>query len=309
MREAMPLPPSPNAFANSPLFRAAHRRKDEGFLAGAIVDKQARVAILQGGSVLCDETGVVWLKGTAATLGDAASPVLFLGLSECEHGYFAVSLAANADLEELGVASFGQMVDMRSAAARVPLDELAIVGAAKALFEWHAKHRFCANCGAESQAVEAGWKRLCHSCGAEHFPRVDPVVIMLPVRGEHCLLGRQGRFPKGMFSALAGFVEPGETIEEACARETLEEVGLTVHAVRIHSNQPWPFPSSLMIGLICEVDAGEVRLDDEIDQTVWLTKDEARAALNGGVDTAQGRVWAPPPFAIAHQLLKAWVES
>lgn len=305
----MSLPPRLNAFANSPLDRAAHHRKDAGWIARALDDPTAQLCILQDGAILCDDAGVVWLNGAAAGLADRAAPVVFLGLRRDGAPVFAATLGKSAALDDLPIAGLGALTDMRAAAARLPTHDLAIVGAAKALFEWHAKHGFCAQCGAKSDAADAGWKRQCESCGAEHFPRIDPVVIMLPVRGDQCLLGRQARFPAGMYSALAGFVEPGETIEEACSRETAEEVGLTTTAVQMHSSQPWPFPSSLMIGLICEVADGDVRLDDEISDTVWLSRAQARAALAGGVDTPSGRVWAPPPFAIAHQLLKSWADG
>ena len=134
---------------------------------------------------------------------------------------------------------------------------------------------------------------------------------MLPVLGERCCLGRQSRFPRGMYSALAGFVEPGESLEEACAREVQEGVGLNTIDVRYHSTQPWPFPHSLMVGLIAEVSGDELTLDkDEIDEAVWITRDEARAAISGGVTLAGGqRVFAPPPFAIAHQLIKSWAKE
>ncbi|NDC59639.1 MAG: NAD(+) diphosphatase, partial [Alphaproteobacteria bacterium] len=184
------------------------------------------------------------------------------------------------------------------------------LGCAKALFEWHARHRFCSNCGEKTDIVEAGWKRKCAACDGEHFPRVDPVVIMVPVHGDRCCLGRQKRFPPGMYSALAGFVEPGESLEEACAREIFEEVGLRATTVRYHSSQPWPFPSSMMIGLIADVTDDAVTLDkDEIDEAVWLTKEEARQALAGGLKGDAGMIWAPPPFAIAHQILKAWASG
>lgn len=304
----MTLPPRLNAFANSPLDRAGQLRKDQAFLAQALQSDSARVCVLQDGAVLCDDAGVLWLNGSAAALATSA-PVMFHGNDPHGAPVFAVSLPSRVDINDTPIAGLGAFTELRAAAPVLESGDLAIVGAAKALFEWHAKHGFCANCGEKSTPADAGWKRVCAACSTEHFPRVDPVVIMLPVHEDRCLLGRQSRFPKGMFSALAGFVEPGESIEEACARETLEEVGLTVHAARIQSSQPWPFPSSLMIGLICETTGDAVRLDDEIDETVWLTRDEARAALDGGVDTANGRVWAPPPFAIAHQILKAWVNG
>ena len=143
----------------------------------------------------------------------------------------------------------------------------------------------------------------CPACGAEHFPRIDPVTIMLIVRGDQCLLGRQPRFPPGMFSALAGFVEPGESIEEACAREVKEESALTALRVTYHSSQPWPMPHSLMIGLIAEVDEGEAVADpDELDEVRWFTRDEARRLLAGELLG----LFCPPPMAIAHSLIRAW---
>ena len=174
---------------------------------------------------------------------------------------------------------------------------------AKAVFEWRRRHRFCSACGQESQVAEAGWKRTCPACGVEHFPRTDPVVIMLPVNGARCLLGRQAVFPRGMYSALAGFMEPGESIEEACARELSEEAGLHATSVHYHSSQPWPFPASLMIGLIAQVADGEARPDQtELEAVRWFGRDEASALLQGEVTDT----FAPPSFAIAHQLIKAW---
>ena len=155
-------------------------------------------------------------------------------------------------------------------------------------------------------AADAGWKRICPACGAEHFPRTDPVAIMLPAQGERCLLGRQAVWPKGMWSALAGFIEPGETIEEGCARELNEEAGLEAVSVRYHSTQPWPYPSSLMIGLIAEVASGDAAPNDsELEAVRWFTREEARALLAGKLEGA----FAPPRLAIAHQLIKAWTEG
>ena len=154
--------------------------------------------------------------------------------------------------------------------------------------------------------VDGGWKRQCPSCKAEHFPRTDPVVIMLAVHGERCMVGRQEIWPKGMYSALAGFLEPGESIEEACARELFEEAGLKAVSVEYHSTQPWPYPSSLMIGLIAQVDSDEATPDQtELSEVRWFTKQEARDVLAGKVEG----VFAPGPLAIAHQLLKTWAES
>ncbi len=301
---------NPNTFADYPLDKAGFRRRDGAWMAEALAHDAAQLAVFRHMQPFCDEAGVLWLSGHArdAVCGPDAL-TLFLGVDEEGRPYFAADFTG--DLESAPIAGLGAFDDMRAAAARLPARESAILGCAKALFEWHAKHRFCANCGAPSAVTDAGWRRVCAACNTEHFPRVDPVVIMLPVLGDRCCLGRQKRFPRGMYSALAGFIEPGESMEEACAREVHEEVGLTVTAVRYHSTQPWPFPSSLMIGLICEVSGDALTLDnDEIDEAIWLTRDEARAALSGGVTLAGGaRAFVPPPLAIAHQLVKAWAEA
>ncbi|MEH6678613.1 NAD(+) diphosphatase, partial [Phenylobacterium sp.] len=154
--------------------------------------------------------------------------------------------------------------------------------------------------------VDGGWKRQCPVCKAEHFPRTDPVVIMLPYLGDRCMMGRQEAWPPGMFSALAGFLEPGESIEEACARELAEEAALKTVSVRYHSTQPWPYPSSLMIGLLAEVENDQAAPDQtELSEVRWFTRAEARDLLAGKIEG----VFAPGPLAIAHQLLKAWAEE
>lgn len=201
------------------------------------------------------------------------------------------------------------VTDLRSVAIHqpVPVGEIGALAQAKSLLLWHARRRFCSNCGAETQAAQAGLRRDCPRCGAQHFPRTDPVTIMLVSRGETCLLGRQARFVPGSYSCLAGFVSPGETIEDAVRREVKEEAGLAVGAVRYALSQPWPFPSSLMIGCYGEALEEAITVDrDELEDARWFSRDEALSMLErrhpGGLTT-------PPPMAIAHHLIRGWVEG
>jgi NAD+ diphosphatase len=199
-----------------------------------------------------------------------------------------------------------KLVDLRSIAAGglVPQDQGAMLAAAKALMNWHTRHRFCSNCGAPTDVAVAGWRRDCPVCKAIHFPRTDPVVIMLAVDGDACLLGRQPRFPKGMYSALAGFVEPGETIEAAVRREVREEAGVVCRAVQYFASQPWPFPASLMIGSFAQAESRALEVDRvELEDARWFSRDEAIALIEGGHPDG---LLAPAAMAIAHHLLRRW---
>jgi NAD+ diphosphatase len=200
----------------------------------------------------------------------------------------------------------GTFEEMRPLALVLPHGEAAIAGEAKSLLDWHRRHGFCAVCGHATDVAAAGWKRICPQCGAEHFPRVDPVVIMLPVFGDRCLLGRQAAWPPGRMSTLAGFMEPGESIEEACAREMHEEAGLVATSVHYVAAQPWPFPSTLMIGLIAEVANDHAVADGvELEAVRWLTRDEAKLV----VADEHPEVSAPNAYAIAHHLLNTWANG
>ncbi|GIK47734.1 MAG: NAD(+) diphosphatase [Hyphomonadaceae bacterium] len=299
-------PHNPNAFTRSPLDRAGHHRRDKAWLEDAWkAETTLLIPFNQQRPFVTEENGVVapgWL-GAHARAGVAGPNArwLFLGLDAAGAARFAIDADDPAKLEGLG-----RFDDLRALGARLSRDDLAILGPAKAVFEWHVKNGYCANCGAPTLIVEAGWKRQCPICSAEHFPRVDPVCIMLPTFGDKCFLGRQRAWPRGMHSALAGFIEPGEPIEEAVARETLEEAGLRVREVRMHSTQPWPFPHSLMIGVLCEVENDDETVDTfELESGRWFTREEARLLIAAKHPDA----FCPPPFAIAHQLLKTWAES
>jgi NAD+ diphosphatase len=298
-----------NTFAGNPLDRASDRRADAEWLAAQLASDQALALALWNGRPLLEEgkdggLQVAYLPGKmAAELSGGPERLLFLGLWKGA-AVFAVDLEGQADPAESALQGMGRFEDLRSVALKLPAADAAIAATAKGMFEWRRRHKRCAVCGEPSRPADGGWKRVCEACEAEHFPRTDPVVIMLPYHGDRCMLGRQEIWPKGMFSALAGFLEPGETIEEACARELAEEAGLHAVRVRYHSSQPWPYPSSLMIGLLAEVEDEEGCPDQtELSEVRWFTREEARAVLAGETEG----LFVPPPSAIAHQLLKAWI--
>lgn len=300
-----------NVFTGNPLDRASERRGDARWLAERLKDPASLAVALWNGQPLVEDgpnktPQIAYLPAAMAEeLSGGFERLLFMGLWK-ETAVFALDLEGGTDPAEGVLQGLGRFVDLRGVALQLPASDAAILATAKAMFEWRRKHRHCANCGEPSLPADGGWKRLCPACNAEHFPRTDPVVIMLPVKGERCLMGRQAVWPKGMYSALAGFVEPGESIEEACARELSEEAGLRTLSVRYHSTQPWPYPSSLMIGLIAEVENEDASPDQtELEEVRWFTREEAKSLLAGEFKD----VWAPPPLAIAHHLLKAWANE
>ncbi len=300
---------NPNHFANYPLDRAAIKRRDGDWQRSALESDAARVVVFHKmNAFLMDETGgksVGWLGGNAVSIFPDAEPV-FLGIDRDGAPHFAIEAPDRFDMANFPLAEMGEFTDLRAAASIIPMGDLAILGCAKWLFDWHKRHGFCGKCGAQTERQEAGWKRFCAACKTEHFPRTDPVVIMAVTRGDLICLGRQRVWPKGMYSALAGFIEPGESIEDAVAREVLEESGLVVQDVRYHSTQPWPFPSSLMIGAICTVGEGDAHPDEEeLEEVRWFTREEIALMF----DRKHPDAFAPTPIAIAHHIIKAWAEG
>ena len=198
-----------------------------------------------------------------------------------------------------------RFTDLRGAMNGLNPGDAAMAATARALFNWHRTHAFCAACGARSDMALAGWERQCPACGARHFPRTDPVVIMLVTRGERVLLGRSHGWPQGMYSALAGFVEPGESAENAVRREVAEETGVQVGALRFMASQPWPWPNSLMLGFVAEALPGDadITLDDELEDARWFAPDELALMMAGTHPTLR----QPRPGAIAHGMLAAWL--
>lgn len=275
-------------FTNNPLDRAADKRKDADWLHARLDDPLTVFIAMRDGKPLIRDGAL------AHVITTPTDTPLFLGTFD-DIAYFATESEVDDTFE-----------DFRAVALTLPPTDAAIAATARSLFEWHRRHRFCSVCGQPSQIAAAGWQRVCPACSAEHFPRVDPVVIMLPLFGDRCLLGRQGIWPKGRMSALAGFVEPGETIEEACAREVKEEAGLIATRVTYFASQPWPFPSSLMIGLFAEVASDHAIADGtELEEVRWLTREEARAVL----EERHPEVLPPSQLGISRYLLEAWATS
>ena len=301
-----------NIFAGNPLDRASDRRTNAAWLAEQLASPDSLGFVMWNGRPFVEKAAeggdlqIAYLPAKlVGELAGGQERLLFMGLWK-DTAVFAVDIEGGVDPSDGALQGLGKFEDLRAVALRVPGPDAAILATAKSMFEWRRRHKHCAACGEPSEAVDGGWKRRCPACEAEHFPRTDPVVIMLPYHGERCMLGRQDAWPKGMFSALAGFLEPGESIEEACARELNEEAGLHAVRVRYHSTQPWPYPSSLMIGLIAEVEDEEGAPDQtELSEVRWFTRDEARQLLDGQLEG----VAAPGRLAIAHQLIKAWVEG
>ena len=319
--------------AGNPLHRAGNERRDPRWLAAALAGEGARflpvqrlkvaVTTLDGrggppapgaGSDAGAEEGanrLAWARG-GDWLGGAGEPVL-LGL-DGRDARFAVDVS---DAPEPAAASFGpssgpgpgtavEFQGLRTAAPNLPAGEAAIAAQARGLVGWHERHPFCAACGAATRPRNGGASRACAGCGAEHFPRTDPVVIVVVARGGRALLGRSGRFAGNLYSALAGFMEPGESVEEAVRREVAEESGIEVGAVRYVFSQPWPFPASLMLGCIAEGLSGEIVIDPkELEDARWFSRAELVDALAGRSEVLS----VPQPLAIAHHLIRAWLAA
>ena len=279
-------------FTGSPLERLDHERDDADALARRMADWQARLLILNGLDPVVNAEGSLQWR----TLADAdpQADLALLGLLDGRPRFVALTRAPTGNMHNAIFAMLNAL----------PEGEAATYAAARSLVDWHARHGFCARCGTPTAPFRAGWARKCPNCGTEHFPRTDPVVIMLAEHEGSVLLGRQHRFPPGRYSALAGFVEVGESFEEAVARELFEEAGVRASRVRYIASQPWPFPSQLMIACVAEVDSRELVLDSkELEHAIWVSRDEVRAAF---AEDPAATFILPPPYAIAHTLLAAW---
>jgi NAD+ diphosphatase len=276
------------AFVSSPLDRNANNRANADFIEMRRNDSTTHVVQLAGDNVRMENDRLFTANDGPKT--DA----IYLGEDPKGRSWFAREIEPSESL-----------IPMRSLMIEGGLtqERLSILAQARSILHWHSSHGFCAKCGAQSLMADAGYKRVCPSCKAEHFPRTDPVVIMAVRHGDQILLGRQASWPPNMFSALAGFMEPGETIEQAVAREVLEEAGIAVGAVSYVTTQPWPFPSSLMIGMIAEATTTEIKLDPaELEDARWFARADLEMMLAG---THPEGLYASRPQAIAHAVVTA----
>ncbi len=305
-------PARPNAYTGSPLDRASERRGDAAFLASALADTRSLFVplwrnrnLLRVGKEGGMEAVFVGKEAASALAPGLSSqwPWAFLGLWQ-ERAVFAVDLSAVNEPLALLAGVEGEFRDLRPTTGLLPAAQAAILALARALLYWQARHRFCGACGGVCRVEQGGHVLCCSSCGAEHFPRTDPAVIMLVHHGEAALLAHARHFSvPTMYSTLAGFVEPGESLEEAVAREVFEETGVRVEQVRYHSSQPWPFPASLMMGFYAEARGGALRIDrSELVDASWFTRAQIRAPEANGFTL-------PPQGSIARRLIEDWVAA
>lgn len=297
-------------FVSHILDRAAYLRSNDEKLFALEGHRDARAYVVYRDSLVVKQApeGPRALLTIDEALKFGANPgTIFLGLRDGA-AVFGMGISAPA-AEKLLTRDDVAVTELRGMAMQgvVPPEQLSAIAVAKSMVNWHQRHGFCANCGTRTAMKEGGWKRDCPKCKAEHFPRTDPVVIMLVTSGEKCLLGRQKQFMPGMYSCLAGFVEAAETIEDAVRREIFEESGIRCTDVNYYMTQPWPYPSSLMIGCTARATNEDIIVDrSELEDARWFNREEATLMIKRQhPDGLAG----PHPFAIAHHLLGRWVHA
>ncbi|MEP3295425.1 MAG: NAD(+) diphosphatase [Pseudoruegeria sp.] len=309
-------------FGGSGLNRAAELRNDPEKIAALQADPTARCMAIWRSKVLVDQNhrnAVVWLDKTHKIWDHAPEKPIFLGLDEAGPRFACdVSGWQPESLDEAALRTFidpneyvypglpnGQVFsELRMIMSHLTARDAEMAATAKALLEWHKSHQFCARCGEKSEIINAGWQRSCPSCGGQHFPRTDPVVIMLITRGNSVLMGRSPGWPEGMYSLLAGFVEPGETIEAAVRREVLEEANITVGLVTYLASQPWAFPNSLMIGCAGEAMTADITIDPvELEEAMWVSREDIAIAFDG----MHPKINPAREGSIARFLLQNWL--
>lgn len=290
-------------FAAEPLDRASERRASADWIAARLAEPESTLVPLYNGDPLVASGKAAFLSAAARRDFPPDAAIVFLGLLK-GRACFAIDCSAAPSAEAAPFSDIGQYMPLREAAGVLGEDDVAIIGQARWLLDWHRRHGFCAVCGRNTDPADGGAKRVCPDCKAEHFPRSDPVAIVLATHGDACLLGRSPRFPPGFLSALAGFVEAAETPEACAIRELYEEAGVRLTSVAYQFSQPWPFPSSLMMGFLAEAADRDLTLDPkEIEEARWVTRPEIRALLGG---ERRDDLRLPPRFTIARRLIERW---
>jgi NAD+ diphosphatase len=295
-------PSRPNAYTGGTLDRAAHRREDEAWIEAALRSDASRFVVFWRGKTLFAGLEEGAPRAVFLARPAVAAPWVFLGL-QSGVPVFAVDVSAFEEPADIGIE--GVFTDMRGLTGSLPADDATILATARGMLHWRSKNLFCAICGSAVTPVRAGYVVQCTACETEHFPRTDAAVIMLVVRGSRILLGQSSRFPpdKNFYSTLAGFVEPGESLEDAVRREVFEEVGVHVGRVDYHSSQPWPFPASLMIGFYAEGLSDEITLqEDEMRDAKWFTRADVLNRKELGFNL-------PPRDSIARCLIEDWIAA
>ncbi|MDE8345517.1 MAG: NAD(+) diphosphatase [Acidocella sp.] len=296
------IPARPNAYTGGSLDRAGHLRDDAAWLERARYDAASRFTLIWRGRALV--TGGTSPRAALVPPPDVEAPWVFLGLQDGVTLFAADLSALEMPMDVLGCTAAG-FEDLRSLNGWLPADDATILATARGVLHWRATHGFCARCGAKNHPIRGGYVLACTGCGTEHFPRTDAAVIMLVARGGRLLLGQSHKFPvdRNFYSTLAGFVEPGESLEDAVRREVFEEVGVRVGAVMYHSSQPWPFPASLMLGYYAEGLSDEIVLETgEMRDARWFTRDDIMNRKELGFNL-------PPQDSIARRLIEDWLAA
>lgn len=308
---AADLPAMEMSFLGNTLDRQSTRRSNTAYLGALLDHAETRIVLSTPRTLVLPRSSLLRIGHsleTALALGARREEMVFLGLRpQTGQALFATTVPQKD--EDLVGDNTLLLQDLRALALQGALapQDLAALAQARALIHWHRTHRFCSRCGAPSHMAEGGYRRDCPSCDAHHFPRTDPCVIMLITKADKALLGRPSRLPEGIFTTLAGFMEPGETIEQAVRRETLEESGVEVGDVRLISNQPWPFPANLMLGCIGEALSEKIVIeDDELEACKWCDRDEIRQMI-AGLHPKDHKI--PPSISIAHELITGWLDG
>lgn len=314
------IPEANVTFAGSFLDRADRLRGDAAIMARLLADPESRVSPFWQGKPLFDLTGegprLAWLPAADPLVTGCSEPVVFMGLDAGGVAHFAADVSAIAppdaepaefvDRRTLDLSGTRKFIDLRAIMGEIDHRDAGIAAAAKGIFEWRLTHGFCACCGGRNRVSHGGWRFDCEACGRQHFPRTDPVVIMLVLDGDRVLLGRQATWPERMYSLLAGFMEPGESIEEAVRREVEEEAGIRVAEIVYVTSQPWPFPASLMIGCAARAETTTISIDPhELEDAIWVSKSEIAEALQG----LHPHIAPARKGAVAQIILRAWVEG